>query len=65
MGARPAVHSLHEPEKLILANDEVSGGLASEPRYVREALDERAPPFDQTAIQLNLKRLLERAGAPG
>ena len=59
------VTSLHEPEKFILAVVEVSGRLAGEPRYVRGALDEREPPFDQTAIQFNLKRLLERAEVPG
>ena len=42
-----------------------TGGLAGEPRYLRGALDEREPPFDQTAIQFKLKRLLDRAGAPG
>ena len=59
------VTSLHEPEKFILAVVEVSDGLAGEPRYVRGALDEREPPFDQTAIQFNLRRLLERAEVPG
>ena len=54
------VTSLHEPEKFILAIVEVSGGFASRPRYVRGALDEREPPFDQTAIQFDIKRLLER-----
>ena len=44
------VTSLHEPEKFILAVVEVSGGIAGEPRYVRGALDEREPPFDQTAL---------------
>ena len=58
------VTSLHEPEKFILAVVEVSGGIAGGPRYVRGALDEREPPFDQTAIQFNLKRLLGRAQAP-
>ena len=59
------ITSLHEPEKFILAFVEVSGGFASQPRYVRGALDEREPPFEQDAIQFNLKRLLDRAGAPG
>ena len=58
------VTSLHEPEKFILAVVEVSSGIAGEPRYVRGALDQREPPFDQTAIQFNLKRLLERAEVP-
>ena len=59
------VTSLHEPEKFILALVEVNDGVAGEPRYVRGALDAREPPFDQEAIQFNLKRLLERAEAPG
>ena len=58
------ITSLHEPEKFILALVEVSDGLAGEPRYVRGALDEREPPFDQDAIQFNLKRLIERAERP-
>ena len=59
------ITSLHEPEKFILAVVEVSDGRAGEPRYVRGALDAREPPFDQDAIQFNLNRLLDRAGAPG
>ena len=59
------ITSLHEPEKFILAVVEVSDGLASGPRYVPGALDQREPPFDQTAIQFNLRRLLERAEVPG
>ena len=58
------VTSLHEPEKFILALVEVNDGVAGEPRYVRGALDAREPPFDQDAIQFNLKRLLERAEVP-
>ena len=58
------ITSLHEPEKFILAVVEVSGGLAGEPRYVRGALDERDPPFDQDAIQFNLKRLFARSETP-
>ena len=56
---------MHEPEKFILAIVEVDGGLADEPRYVRGALDEHEPRFEQDAIQYNLKRLLERAEVPG
>ena len=59
------ITSLHEPEKFILAVVEVAGGVAGESCYVRGALDAREPPFDQDAIQFNLKRLLERAEAPG
>ena len=58
------ITSLHEPEKFILALVEVNDGVAGEPHYVRGALDAREPPFDQDAIQFNLKRLLERADVP-
>ena len=58
------ITSLHEPEKFILAFVEVSDGFAGEPQYVRGALDEREPPFDQNAIQFNLKRLLARSEPP-
>ena len=34
-------------------------------RYVRGALGEREPPFDQNAIQLYLKHLFERAETLG
>jgi hypothetical protein len=42
----------------------VADGFAHEPRYVRGALVEREPSFLETAIQFDLKGLLERAGAP-
>ena len=58
------ITSLHEPEKFILAAIEVSDAFASQPRYVRGALDERDPAFGQTALQFNLKRLLALRG-PG
>ena len=58
------ITSLHEPDKFILAVVKVSNGVADKPFYVRGSLDERDPPFDQTAIQYNLKRLLERAARP-
>ncbi len=58
------ITSLHEPERYILAFVEVSDDLAGTPRYVRGAMDAREPPFDQDAIQFNLKRLLERAEEP-
>jgi hypothetical protein len=54
------ITSLNEPEKFILAIVQVENGLAREPRYVRGALDTREPPFEQNAIQFNIKRLLER-----
>lgn len=58
------ITSLHEPEKFILAIVQVDNGFAREPRYLRGALDTREPPFDQNAIQFNIKRLLDRAEAP-
>jgi len=58
------ITSLHEPEKFILAIVQVENGFAREPRYVRGALDTREPPFDQNAVQFNIKRLLERAENP-
>ena len=58
------ITSLHEPEKFILALVEVHEGIAGEPHYINGALDEREPPFDQTAIQFNLNRLLKRAENP-
>lgn len=58
------ITSLHEPEKFILAIVPVTGSFAHEPRYVCGALVEREPSFLETAIQFDLPRLLERAGAP-
>jgi superfamily II DNA or RNA helicase len=58
------ITSLHEPDKFILAVVSVAGGFAHEPRYVRGALVEREPSFLETAIQFDLKRLLERAACP-
>ncbi|WP_414898549.1 protein NO VEIN domain-containing protein [Rhodovulum sp. YEN HP10] len=59
------ITSLHEPEKFILAIVQVNDGFAAAPRYVRGALDSREPPFDQNAIQFDIKKLLARAVAPG
>lgn len=58
------ITSLHEPEKFILAIVSVSDGRALEPRYVRGPLVDREPSFLETAIQFDLRRLLERAGGP-
>lgn len=58
------ITSLHEPEKYILALVEVGNGFAGAPRYVHGALDDREPPFSQTAIQFRWKTLCERAGEP-
>ena len=45
------ITSLHEPDKFILAIVQVENGFARAPRYVRGALDDREPLFEQTAIQ--------------
>lgn len=58
------ITSLNEPDKFVLAIVQVGDGFVSEPRYVRGALDTREPPFDQNAIQFNLKKLLDRAEVP-
>ena len=58
------ITSLHEPDKYILAIVQVESGFAREPRYVRGALAKHEPAFEHTAIQFNLKSLLERAEAP-
>ncbi|NMZ24833.1 DUF3883 domain-containing protein [Pseudomonas proteolytica] len=58
------ITSLHEPEKFILAVVLVSDGIAHAPRYVRGPLVEREPSFLETAIQFDLRRLLEHAEAP-
>lgn len=58
------ITSLHEPEKFILAIVSVAGGFAHEPRYVRGPLVDREPSFLETAIQFDLRRLIERASAP-
>lgn len=58
------ITSLHEPEKFILAIVSVTAGFAHEPRYVHGPLVEREPSFLETAIQFDLRRLLERAEAP-
>ena len=58
------ITSLHEPGKYILAIVQIESGYAQEPRYVRGALSDHEPAFEHTAIQFNLKRLLERAEGP-
>ncbi len=57
------ITSLHEPEKYILAIVQVENGFANEPRYVRKPFSQE-PEFDITAVQVNLKNLLERAEKP-
>ena len=58
------ITSLHEPDKFILAIVSVAAGSAHAPRYVRGPLVEREPSFLETAIQFDLRRLLERAQEP-
>ncbi len=58
------ITSLHEPDKYILAIVQIANGFARQPRYVRGALDDREPRFDQSAIQYNINSLLERAEEP-
>lgn len=58
------ITSLHEPEKFILAVVAVNSGFAHEPRYVRGPLIDREPSFLETAIQFDLRRLLERGEGP-
>ena len=57
------ITSMHEPDKFILAIVKVSEGFVHEPRYVRGALVEREPSFLETAIQFDLKKLLQKAEA--
>lgn len=54
--------SLNEPRKFILAIVKVDGGVSGEPHYIRGPLDTRGdPPFEQSAVQFKIDRLLERA----
>ena len=58
------ITSLHEPEKFILAIVQVENGFAREPRYVRRPFSQE-PEFGVTAIQVQIKQLLERSSSPG
>ena len=54
--------SLNEPKKFILAIVKVDEGVSGEPHYIRGPLDTRGdPPFEQSAVQFKIDRLLERA----
>ena len=57
------ITSLHEPDKFILAIVQVGDGYVKEPRYVRNPFSQE-PEFGVTAIQVNIKNLLERAEEP-
>lgn len=58
------ITSLHEPDKFILAIVQVGERFARAPRCVRGALQDHEPSSDVTAIQYDLKHLLEKSGAP-
>lgn len=58
------ITSLHEPEKFILAIVQIEAGFAREPRYVRGALQDHEPSFEHTAVQFDLRKLLDRAKPP-
>ncbi len=58
------ITALHEPEKFILAIVQVENGFAREPRYVRRPFSQE-PEFGVTAIQVQIKQLLERSSSPG
>ena len=58
------ITSLHEPDRFILAIVRVENGFARPPRYVRKPFTQE-PEFGVTAIQMNIKSLLERAEEPG
>lgn len=58
------ITSLNKPDDYILAIVLVSKESTQRPKYVYGPLSDYEPAFDQTAIQFDLKRLLERAKAP-
>ena len=58
------ITSLHEPNQFILAIVQVASGVPCNPGYIYGKLDTREPPFEQSAIQFNIKSLLERAEEP-
>lgn len=57
------ITSLHEPEKFILAVVQVEQGFAREPIYVRRPFSQE-PEFGVTAIQVDLRKLLEKGERP-
>ncbi|RWE54179.1 helicase-related protein [Mesorhizobium sp.] len=57
------ITSLHEPEKFILAVVHVDQGFAREPIYVRKPFSQE-PEFGVTAIQVDLRKLLEKGERP-
>ena len=57
------VVSLNKPENYILAIVTVEGDGAADPVYVWGALDDRVPPFGQSAVQFKIDALLAKAEA--
>lgn len=57
------ITSLHEPEKFILAVVQVEAGFAREPIYVRRPFSQE-PEFGITAIQVDLRKLIEKGERP-
>jgi superfamily II DNA or RNA helicase len=57
------ITSLHEPEKFILAVVHVEAGFAREPIYVRRPFSQE-PEFGITAIQVDLRKLIEKGERP-
>lgn len=57
------ITSLHEPEKFIMAVVHVEAGFAREPIYVRRPFSQE-PEFGITAIQVDLRKLIEKGGRP-
>jgi superfamily II DNA or RNA helicase len=57
------ITSLHEPEKFILAVVQVEQGFAREPIYVRRPFSQE-PEFGVTAIQVDLRKLLQKGERP-
>jgi superfamily II DNA or RNA helicase len=58
------ITALHEPEKYILSIVSVESGVVQTPRYIRNPFTQE-PEFGVTAIQIDLKSLLDQAEAPG
>lgn len=59
------ITSLNKPGQFILAVVSVEHGFAHAPRYIRGPLQTHEPGFDVTAVQFNLRSLLDRAEVPG
>ena len=56
--------SCHNPKQYILAIVEVEGRSASNPRYIKGALEEHQPSFAQVSVNYSLKKLNSYASVP-